>query len=52
MKYRDEGPERLAKAEQFSAQWKALKSRGATLVSEARFLEINMADNPFASKED
>lgn len=52
MKYRDEGPERLAMAEQFSAQWKALKARGSTLVSEERFLQINMADNPFAQKEE
>lgn len=52
MKYRDEGPERLAMAEQFSAQWRALKARGSTLVSEERFIQINMADNPFAQQED
>lgn len=52
LKYRDEGPESLAKAEQFSAQWKSLKARGVTRVSEERFIQINMADNPFAQQED
>ena len=49
MKYRDEGAESFAKAEQFSAQWKELKKRRATSVSEERFVEINMAENPLTS---
>lgn len=49
MKYRDEGAESFAKAEQFSAQWKELKKRRATTVSEERFIEINMAENPLTS---
>ena len=54
MKYRDLGNGQLEKAMGFSDQWKELKRRRMTSVSEDRYVEINMADNPLVSglKED
>lgn len=43
MAYSNKGADAVERAQQFSKQWQQLKAKNATRMSEARYIEVNMA---------